>query len=138
MVELILHNVHAEFFYGPLVAFSYFFGRPYSLWEEGKTDSKSAKIGQKLYQKFIEEYGTAICKEIQIKKFGRSFDFLNKEDFRIFEEMGGHENICPTVVGLASAWAIELLWDEILKDKDLSKINSIEEAKNNFKANKID
>jgi len=63
---------------------------------------------------------------------------LNKEDFRIFEEMGGHENICPTVVSLASAWAIELLWDEILKDKDLSKINSIEEAKNNFRANKID
>ena len=124
-------------FSGPLVAFSYFFGRPYSLWDQGITDIKSARIGQKLYDKFIEEYGTAICKEIQTKKFGRSFDFMNEEDFRIFEEMGGHENICPTVVGLASAWAVDLLWNELPKDKDLEKINNMEEAKNNFEAKKI-
>lgn len=91
-----------------------------------------AKIGKKLYKKFLEEYDTTICSEIHAKKFDRTFDFMDKEDFRIFEEMGGHENICPTVVGLASVWAVELLWDEIPKDEDIEKINTMEEAKNKF------
>lgn len=75
-------------FSGALVAFSYFFGRPYELWEKGVTDIKLAKLGQKLYDKFIEEYNTVICKEMHMLKFGRTFDFMNKEDLETFEKMG--------------------------------------------------
>lgn len=123
-------------FSGALVAISYNFGRPYELWEKGVTYIKSARLGQKLYNKFRKEYGSAICKEIQMVKFGRTFNFMEKVDFKAFEDMGGHENICTTIVGLASAWTIDILWDEISKDKDLSKYNSMEEALQNFKAKK--
>lgn len=109
-------------FSGPLVAFSYFFGRPYELWEKGVTDIKSARIGQKLYQKFLEKWGTAICREIQVKLYGFETNFMDKSQFKRFEDAGGHTTGCPTVVGLASAWSVEILWDEILKDKDLSKM----------------
>ena len=123
-------------FSGALVSISYYFGRSYELWEKGITYIKAAKLGQKLYKRFRKEYGSAICKEIQMVKFGRTFNFMKKADFKIFEDMGGHENICPTVVGLASAWTIDILWDEILKDKDLSKYVSMEEALRNFKVRK--
>ena len=119
-------------FSGSLVAVSYFFGRSYKLWDERKIDMKAILIGQKIYRRFIDKYNSAICKEIQIKKFGRSFNFMDENDLKIFEEMGGHERICPTVVGLASTWVIEILWKEITKDKDISKIVSREEAIRNF------
>lgn len=119
-------------FSGPLVAFSYFFGRPYELWEKGITDIKSAKLGQKLHNRFLEQFGSALCRDIQMKKFGRTFDFMNKEDFRVFEEMGGHTTICPTVVGLASAWAVDILWDEIPGDKDLSGTKDLKDVKDYF------
>jgi C_GCAxxG_C_C family probable redox protein len=115
-------------FSGSLVAFSYFFGRPYELWEKGITDITSAMLGQKLYQKFLDMWGTAICKEIQIKIYGFETNFMDEAQFKRFEDAGGHTTGCPTVVGLASSWAVEILWDEILKDKDLSKIPDVKDV----------
>ena len=109
-------------FSGPLVVFSYFFGRPYPLWDQGVTDNTSAKLGQKLYEKFVAEFGSAICKEMQKRIYGFETNFMDKAQLQRFEDAGGHTTGCPTVVGLASAWAIEILWDKIPKDKDLSSI----------------
>jgi hypothetical protein len=41
--------------------------------------------------------------------------------------------MCPTVVGLASAWAVDILWDNIPKDSSLEGIPGMKEALKNFK-----
>jgi hypothetical protein len=44
-----------------------------------------------------------LCREIQEKIFGRSFDLNDPVDYQAFLEMGGHENHgCPKVCGIAA------------------------------------
>jgi len=121
-----------------LVAFSYFFGRDYKLWERCKTNRKASILGNKLFEKFIGTFGSVTCKDIQIKKFGRRFNFnrITEEEEEFFEKMGGHEYVCTTIVGLGAMWSVEILWDEIPKDKDLKKISGPEELLKKFNSNK--
>lgn len=127
-------------FSGALVVFGFFFGRTYKQWEKGETYIKSSILGQKLYRKFDEEFQTIVCTEIHKKIFGKTFDLMDQNNFGInkavlkeFENSGAHTIKCPTVVGLSSAWAIEILWDELPKDTDLSGIISIDEALKKYK-----
>jgi len=133
-----LHSCGA--FCGPLVAFSLFFGRDYTLWAQGEMDLQASMLGQKLLKKFQETYGSAICKDIQTHCLGFPTQFIkegefDQEAFDNFEAHGGHELVAPTVVGRAAAWAVEILWDELPKDQDidLSGIPSMEEAENLLK-----
>ncbi len=66
-------------------------------------------IIKELHNKFIEEYGTILCKDIQKKIFGRSFNLLDKDDRAIFEKMGAHKDKCTIVVGKAAAWTAEIV-----------------------------
>ena len=123
-------------FSGALAVFGFFFGRTYEQWEKCEPYIKSSILGQKLYKKFIEKYGTIICGDIHIKICGRAFRFMdeenlgiNKKELEAFEEAGGHLTKCPDVVGLSSAWAVELLWDKIAGDKDISGIASFNSGK---------
>jgi C_GCAxxG_C_C family probable redox protein len=122
-------------FSGALAAFSFFFGRTYEQWEKGQTYIKASILGQKLYKKFDEEFQTVVCSEIHKKIYGRTFELMdeknlgiNKDVLKEFEDLGAHTIKCPTVVGLGSAWAVEILWDELPKDTDLSAVISMEEA----------
>lgn len=126
-------------FSGALAVFGFFFGRTYEQWEKGEPYIKSSILGQKLFKKFKEQYGSVICRDIHKKIFGRTFDLMdeenlgiNKEELKEFEKMGAHSTKCPTVVGLASAWAVEILWDMIPKDKDISKIPDLKSALKNI------
>jgi len=76
-------------------------------------------IIKKLHDKFIEEYGTTICVNIQKKIFGRSFYLLEKDEKALFVEMGGHKDKCPIVVGKAAAWTAEI----IIKHPELFKLD---------------
>ena len=123
-------------FSGALAAFGFFFGRTYEQWEKCEPYIKSSILGQKLYKKFKEKYGTIICGDIHIKIFGMAFRFMdeenlgiNKKELEAFEEAGGHLIKCPDVVGLSSAWAAELLWDKLAGDKDISGITSFNSGK---------
>lgn len=112
-------------FCGPLVAFGMFFGRGYDLWEKGEMDLKASQLGEKLLDKFHEAYGSAVCKDIQTHCLGFATRFvkngaLDQAAFEKFEKHGGHEIAAPTVVGRAASWAVEILWDELPKDQDVS------------------
>jgi C_GCAxxG_C_C family probable redox protein len=107
---------------GAMLAFSYFFGRTYDQWLRSEKHLKSSFLGQKLYEKFVQEWGSAICPEIHQKLYGRNFDFSNKEDFDTFEEMGAHSIGCTVVCAKVSAWTVDILWDEIPKGLDMSMI----------------
>ncbi len=79
------------------------------------------RLGKKLVNKFLAEYGTVICREIQKKIMGRSFNLY--EEWNDFLAAGGHSTACTVVVGNASLWAAELITEvrqkgieEVLKD----------------------
>ncbi|WP_455281762.1 C-GCAxxG-C-C family (seleno)protein [[Eubacterium] cellulosolvens] len=69
-------------------------------------------LAKKLHDRFIEEYGSVICKDVQTKIMGRSYDFWNPKEREEFDKAGGHTEKCPDVVGKAAKWTIEILMDE--------------------------
>jgi C_GCAxxG_C_C family probable redox protein len=103
---------------GGAMAFSLLYGRSHEDMLEGyrsgkpKSGEKLAVLTRKLGEKFKEEYGSFLCDDIEKKVFGRSFDKWNPADREKKEEMGGHKDKCPSVVGKASRWAAELILDE--------------------------
>lgn len=115
-------------FSGPLVFFGLLFGRDYELWAKGEMDLKASVLGEKLLKKYHEHYGSAVCKDIQTRCLGFPTRFLKDGEldqaaFDNFEAHGGHDLVCPTVVGRAAAWAVEIIWDELPKDQDVDLSN---------------
>jgi hypothetical protein len=79
---------------------------------------------KKLHDKFFEAYGSVVCRDIQQKVFGKSFQMIKSIDNIIiidmdeFEKAGAHaDRGCPIVVGTAAKWTAELLMQEIAKTK---------------------
>jgi len=73
---------------------------------------KCMTLAKKLHDRFIEEYGSVLCKDIQTKILGRSYNFWDPKDREEFEKAGGHAEKCPDVVGKAARWAVEILLSE--------------------------
>lgn len=73
---------------------------------------KSFDLAKRLADEFIDEFGTIICRDIQIKKFGRSYYLWDPEEFNKFEEAGGHDDKCTDVVGKAAQMAVKIILDE--------------------------
>jgi C_GCAxxG_C_C family probable redox protein len=73
---------------------------------------KCMTLSKKLHDRFIQEYGSVICKDVQTKIMGRSFDFWNPKEREEFDKAGGHSDKCPDVVGKAAKWTVEILIDE--------------------------
>ncbi|MFC1992390.1 C-GCAxxG-C-C family protein [Chloroflexota bacterium] len=69
-------------------------------------------IAKKLHDKFIAEYGTVICRDIQSKIMGRPFYLLDPDDMIKFDKEGGHEKVCPDVLGKAARWVVEVILEE--------------------------
>jgi len=72
---------------------------------------KSSRIVTKVIEEFNREYGSVICRDIQVKVFGRYFDFKDKDEVARFREAGAKEK-CGVVVGKGAQWAVELIIDE--------------------------
>jgi len=70
-------------------------------------------LSKKLHDKFIEEYGSVLCKDVQTKIMGRSYNFWDPKEREEFEKAGGHTDKCPNVVGKAAKWVVEILLDEV-------------------------
>jgi C_GCAxxG_C_C family probable redox protein len=79
------------------------------------------RLGKKMVQKFLDEYNTVICREIQTKLMGRSFDLWDPAQKKQFEEAGGHEWACTTVIGKSVQWATALILAERRKEIGRSK-----------------
>ena len=77
--------------------------------------ARNIPIQQKLHEKFIDEYGTIICQGIHRKLMGRPFWAIDPHDLKLFLDMGGHDKICPFVVGNAVKWTIEIYEESLLK-----------------------
>ncbi len=67
------------------------------------------RLAADYHRRFIQEYGTVICRDIQAKTMGRGYFIADKDEMAKFEEAGGHFDKCPAVVGKAASWLIDLL-----------------------------
>ena len=70
------------------------------------------QLVNKLRDKFIQDYGSVICRNIQTKLFGRPYYLLDPDDFQKFEKAGAHDVHYPEVVGKAAGWTADLIISE--------------------------
>ena len=109
---------------------SLFFGRRREKFDDDREENyRSFGMANTLHDKFMQEYGTVICKEIHCKIFGRSYYLWDSEEKQAFEEAGAHKDKCTTVVANAAAWSTGAILDEIekmsLEIKDFNHLKCI-------------
>jgi len=66
----------------------------------------------KLHDKFIQEYGSVVCREMHSKLFGRPFFLPDSDEIEKSDEAGGHTPLFAEVCGKAARWAAEIDIDE--------------------------
>lgn len=103
---------------GGIMVMSMFFARRRDKFDNDREEVYcSYRMAIALHDRYIKEYGSITCMDIQKKIFGRSFDFWKPDEKKLFEEAGAHKDKCTGVVANASAWAMEILICEIEKRK---------------------
>ena len=101
---------------GGVMMMSTFFGRRRERFDDDREEKYCAfRMAKALQEKFAREYGSIICKEIHIKLFNRTFDLWDANEKAAFEQAGAHADKCTSVVANASAWATELILEELSK-----------------------
>lgn len=93
---------------GGMLALSAVCGRDRAHFGNGRF-MQSYKLGKRLHDRFVAEFGSPICAEVQTTLLGRSFDMWDAMDFKAFEEAGGHRDKCPRVAGTVASWTAEML-----------------------------
>ncbi|KYK37317.1 MAG: hypothetical protein AYK18_10280 [Theionarchaea archaeon DG-70] len=101
---------------GGFLAIGLVLGRNRETYETGRGAGRAYRAAKKLHDKFREEFGGVLCKEVQKKIFGRSFNILDREEYREFERRGAHTDKCTNVVGKAAIWTAEIILDELKKE----------------------
>jgi len=96
---------------GGLLAISSIVGRTYEDFSAGESKRRVFLYSTKLYDKFVEEYGSPICKDVHKKLFGRTFKLLDPKEYQEFEKAGAHVDKCPDVSGKVARWAAEIILD---------------------------
>ncbi len=92
------------------------FGRDREGFTSGKRGVKAYKAAKKLHDRFVENFKGVTCKDVQIHILGRSFNLWDKEDYKKFDEMGGHTDKCTNVVGKTAMWTAEIILEEMEKE----------------------
>jgi C_GCAxxG_C_C family probable redox protein len=74
---------------------------------------RAMEAARALCDRFIREYGSILCPQIQSRIFGRSFNLQDPADWKAFEEAGAHTDPskCMSIVGNAARWTLEILMD---------------------------
>ena len=98
---------------GGLVAISSVFGRTYKDFSEGDSRRRVFMYSKKLYDKFIDKYGSPVCKQVHKKIFGRTFNFFDPTEYQEFEDAGGHVDKCTSVSGDVASWTVEILYPHV-------------------------
>jgi C_GCAxxG_C_C family probable redox protein len=103
---------------GGTIVLDYYLGRPANMVSatqmipEGMTElSRAMEAAKSLCDKFVRQYGSILCPQVQAKLYGRSFNLQDPADWKAFEEAGAHSDPtkCMSVVGNAARWTLETL-----------------------------
>ena len=73
---------------------------------------KCFEAGRALHQKFIDEYGTVICRDIETNVLGRPFFLSDRDDYVKADALGNHSRVSPEVVGKACKWTVEVIFEQ--------------------------
>jgi C_GCAxxG_C_C family probable redox protein len=98
---------------GGMLALSSVVGREYTDFKNGKRKRRVFNYAKLLYDRFIEEYDSPLCSDVQQKIFGRSFDLWDVDDYNKFEKAGGHVDKCPSVSGNTAKWTAEIILNKL-------------------------
>jgi len=92
---------------GSMLAIGFFFE---SMNQKGKeTAGSSIKYGGVLFDRFTKEFDSTRCKEVLKHQFGRSYDFLNPEEQKLFMEASEADGKCLEVVQKAALIAGDII-----------------------------
>ena len=80
--------------------------------DSGGVRFKTHQLVRKFREKFIQEYGSVICRDIQNKVLGRYYYLPDPQEFEKFHNAGAHDIHCPEVVGKAARWMAEIILEE--------------------------
>jgi len=73
----------------------------------------SYETAQLLHDRYLDCYGSSICKNIHEGMFnGEHFILRTKPRRNEFEDAGAHTYVCTSVVGLACAWIVDILLEK--------------------------
>ena len=103
-------------FNGGLMAIAAVTGRSPENMDDKQAVADTLALGRKLFDKFMEEYGTVICRDIQYKIMGKSYRMYDVEDMQRFLADGGHDDKCTAVVAKAAVWTAEILEEAGIKE----------------------
>ena len=105
---------------GGTMVLDYYLGRPADMvsatqaMPQGMEKLSHAMAAARLFcEKFVRQYGSILCPQVQAKIYGRSFNLQDPADWRAFEEAGAHTDPtkCMSVVGNAVQWTLETLME---------------------------
>ena len=96
-------------FSGALMAISAVTGRSPENMDDKQAVADTAALCRKLYDRFMNEYGSVLCRDIQYKIMGKSYRMYDPEDMQRFLADGGHDDKCTAVVAKAAVWVAEIL-----------------------------
>lgn len=94
---------------GGMLAISSISGRKYKDFKDGKKNRRVFQFVKILYDRFIGEYGSPLCCDVQEKIFGRSFNLMDPNEYKEFEKAGAHVDKCPTVSGKTASWTVDII-----------------------------
>ena len=97
---------------GGTLMISSIFGREQEELEAVDTTQKSFILAKNLHDRFVDEYGSGICKDVQKKIFDRIIDFWDPKDVEEISKNNYYAKKCHDVVGKAASWAVEIILDE--------------------------
>ena len=92
-------------------------GRTYHEFNQGKKGGLVFKYTKQLYERFVEEYHSILCCDVQKKLFGKSYNLLDRQEYETFESAGAHVDKCPGVSGNVAQWTAEIIIDNLLKKR---------------------
>ncbi|MBN1152306.1 MAG: C_GCAxxG_C_C family protein, partial [Dehalococcoidia bacterium] len=85
--------------------------------EEERASARCFEISRALHQKFIDEYGTIICRDIQTNLYGRPFWGVDPEEYAKVDAAGAHTTVGPVVVGNIARWVVQVIFEAGLLDE---------------------
>ena len=68
---------------------------------------RSLELVRRFYQRFVQELGSWLCRDLQVKMLGRSYDLVNPEEYAEFLIVGSTK--CSELVGKAARLAAETI-----------------------------
>ena len=95
---------------GALMMLGYIVGRERDKFDDPENiRKKTNELARLLHDEFLSSYGTVVCHQIHRKIFGRPYYLADADEGLKFDEAGAHSDKCPTVVGDAAKWTVQIL-----------------------------